>query len=518
MKLVSAEEMRQIDKDAASYGLTTEILMERAGLEVAKEIKRFLGSVLGKRLLFLIGPGNNGGDGLVAARYLNNWGAHTHLYLPQPRKDRNFILCQENRMPFTLASEDEGFTILRSLISRADGVVDALFGTGKRRPLEGVYKEITSRVKEAKRERPLIFALDLPSGLDADTGEIDPFAIPADITITLGYPKRGLFSFPGREIAGKIKVADIGYPLSLAQGVNTELITSSSVKSLLPPRPKGAHKGSFGRVLVIAGSLNYIGAAFLACEGTARVGAGLVSLATPKSIHPILASKLTEITHIPLPDEEGGFISKQSLFVLKEWLPRYDVLLIGCGLGQKEGTAEFLYSLLPDLKEKPLVLDADALNILAKREFWWHIVPDNAIITPHPAEMGRLSRLSTEEIQKDRIEVTRKHAEEWGKVIVLKGAHTVIASPQGKVFVSPFANPGLASAGTGDVVAGAIAGFLTQGLSPIDAAITGVYIHGLAGEIVKSEIGDAGMLAGDLLLALPKAIKRLKEGFEEEYF
>lgn len=518
MKLVSAEEIRTIDKEASSFGLTTEILMERAGLEVAKTIRQFWGSVLGKRILFLIGPGNNGGDGLVAARFLHNWGSHIHLYLPQPRSDRNFILCQELDIPFTLASEDKGFLILQGLLSWADGLVDALFGTGKRHPLGGVYKEITLRVKKREKDRPFIFALDLPSGLDADTGGIDPFSIPADLTITLGYPKRGLFSFPGREIAGKIKVVDIGYPPALAQGINTELITSSLVKSLLPYRPKGAHKGSFGRVLVIAGSLNYIGAAFLACEGAIRVGAGLVSLAIPQSIHPILASKLTEITYIPLPDGGTGFIGGQALSVLREWLPRYDVLLIGCGLGQRDETIEFIYSLLPDLKDKPLVFDADGLNILAKKELWWKIVPDNTVITPHPAEMGRLSHLSIEEIQNDRIEIARKFAMEWGKVVALKGAHTVIASPQGKVFVSPFANPGLASAGTGDVVAGAIAGFLAQGLSPLNSAIVGVYIHGLAGEIVKSEIGDAGMLASDLLPALPKAIKRIKEGVEEEYF
>jgi NAD(P)H-hydrate epimerase len=271
-------------------------------------------------------------------------------------------------------------------------------------------------------------------------------------------------------------------------------------------------------VLIIAGSLNYIGAAYLACQGAARVGAGLVTLATPHSIYPILASKLTEVTHIPLPETEPGFIGSQALEVLGEWLPRYDAFLIGCGLGQRGETEEFLHSLLPCLKNKPVVLDADALNILAKRDLWWQEIQDNIIITPHPAEMSRLSRLPLEEIQRDRIEITRRAAQEWGKVVVLKGAHTVIASPKGNVFVSPFANPALASAGTGDVAAGAICGLLAQGLAPFEAAAAGVYLHGMAAEMVKGDIGEAGMLASDLLPNLPRVLSKVKQGSEEEYF
>lgn len=512
MKLVTAEQMREIDRRCAEAGLPTEVLMENAGLAVAKEVREALGTVVGRRILILVGPGNNGGDGLVAGRYLHDWGANVQLYLYRRKTegDKNFDLIRERGIPYTKATEKLAFAL-----SSADVVIDALFGTGKLRPLDGEVKIVLEQVAAAKQSRPelLTVALDLPSGLDADTGAIDPACPTANITVTLGFPKLGLFSFPGVEKVGKLKIADIGIPQSLAEDVSTELITSGEVANSLPRRPLNANKGTFGRVMIVAGSINYIGAAYLACEGAIRVGAGLVTLATPKSLQPILASKLTEVTYAPLPEAEPGIISPEAAQTLHQQLEGYNVLLLGCGLGQTVAAGKFITTSLFALpKEKTaLVLDADALNTLAKTPEWWSKIDVPTVLTPHPGEMSRLIGIPVSEIQQNRLEIAKDYAHKWQQTVVLKGAYTVIANPEGKVKLNPIANAGLASAGTGDVLSGAIAGLMAQGLPPFDAAICGVYLHAMAGEITKSELGDAGMIATDLLPKLPLVLKKLKE-------
>jgi len=285
------------------------------------------------------------------------------------------------------------------------------------------------------------------------------------------------------------------------------------VRSVLPSRPIDANKGSFGRVLVVAGSVNYVGAAYLACSGALRVGAGLVTLATAASLQPILASKLTEVTYLPLPETRPGVISPQAAKVISQQLDHYHTLLLGCGLGQTEPAIRFITTVLFKLRSAlpPLVLDADALNTLARVPNWWQQLTDDAILTPHPGEMARLTGLSVDKIQSDRLGITENVAKDWHKTVVLKGAYTVIATPGGQSRVSPIANPGLASAGTGDVLSGVIAGLVAQGLSLPNAAACGVYLHGEAGEVVKAKLGDAGMIATDLLTALPQVIKSLKE-------
>jgi len=511
--------MREIERGAAEQDLPTEVLMENAGLAFAQQVKAWLGSAVGRQILFLVGPGNNGGDGLVAARYLHDWGARVNVYLCSQRRedDPNYHIVEERGIPTTLASEDKHLADFDSALSSSDVVIDALFGTGKLRPLEGVVREVLTRVrrvKEANTELKVI-AMDLPSGLDADSGATDPSCLAADLTVTLGYPKIGLFSFPGRDLVGDLVVADIGIPSNLGGGIATELITKESVRSMLPPRPHSAHKGTFGRVLVCAGSLHYIGAAYLACEGAMRVGAGLVTLAVAQSLQPILAAKLTEVTYAPLPEAEPGFISNEASSFLHERLADYDVLLMGCGLSQHLAVVGFIRDSLlemPPSLSPCLVLDADALNTLAQTPRWWQRLGEDAILTPHPGEMARLSGLSVTEIRRERLRVTREEAALWHKTVVLKGPHTVIASPDGGAKISAMANPGLASAGTGDVLSGAIAGLLAQGLPYPAAAACGVYLHGLAGEMVRAELGDAGMVASDLLPALPRAIKKIKEG------
>lgn len=509
--------MREIERRAAEIGLPPEVLMENAGLAIAQQVKGWLGSAAGRQILILVGPGNNGGDGLVAARHLHDWGARVYIYLCSQRTDANFRIATERGIPCTVASEDKNSAELDSILCSSDMVIDALFGTGKLRPLEGIYKEVLNRMRQAKEAQPglKVIALDLPSGLDADSGATDPSCAAADLTITLGYPKLGLFSFPGSDMLGQLVVADIGIPPHLGEDIATELITEEYVRAMLPKRPRNAHKGTFGRVLVCAGSLHYIGAAYLACEGAIRVGAGLVTLSTARSLQPILATKLTEVTYAPLPESEPGFIDSEASKVLHEQLSGYDVLLMGCGLSQHPSVMEFITDSLLELPPSlspALVLDADVLNTLAQTPGWWQKLTQDAILTPHPGEMARLSGLPIEEIGRDRLRVARETASLWQKTVVLKGAHTLVASSDGGANISAVANPGLASAGTGDVLSGAIAGLMAQGLSPLTAATCGVYLHAAAGELVKTELGDAGMVASDLLLALPRAIKKIKEG------
>jgi len=516
MKILTTSQMRQLEENCAALGLTTDVLMENAGKAVAEEVRRILGNIDQQHILFLIGPGNNGGDGLVAARHLHDWGARVSVYLLGERAEDDSKLksVRERGVTCIDAAEDEDMKRLDELLASASGVIDALFGTGLTRRFGGPIATVLGRINRAKKEHRgwHIIALDLPSGLNADTGEVDPGCLYADYTITLAFPKPGLLKPPGAERVGKISVVDIGMPAHLAEETATEFIADEWAKSVLPERPLQANKGSFGRVLVMAGSINYIGAAYLACSGAMRVGAGLVTLAT--SLQLILASKITETTYLPLPEHRPGVISPEAARLIFLQLERYNVLLMGCGLGQSPPAVKLVRSILIDKHKQPLpslVLDADVLNILATTPEWWTKLSDDAILTPHPGEMARLAETTVEEVQANREGIARNMAAKWNKTIVLKGAYTVIASPPGKVKTSLAANPGLATAGTGDVLTGAIAGLVAQGLSLFDAAACGVYLHAEAGEMVRARLGDAGMLASDLLPELPQVIKRLKE-------
>jgi hydroxyethylthiazole kinase-like uncharacterized protein yjeF len=517
VKIVTAAEMRFLEKQCQDGGLSTDALMENAGRAVAAAVERLLGDGGGRSIVILVGPGNNGGDGLVAAGYLSDRGEKVNLYLlgRRPAADAKLKLALKRRLPCLEAGRDEGRQGLGRLLAEADVVIDAVFGTGQSRPLGGEFAAVLRRVAAAREDRPglTIIAVDLPTGLNADSGVLDPAHLTADYTITLGLPKLGLYSVGGARAVGEITVADIGIPSTLIEPLPTELFTAEWVKMVLPLRPPGAHKGSFGRVLVAAGSINYPGAAYLACSGAVRTGAGLVTLATAKGIQPALAARLTEVTHLPLPEDAPGTVSRKAAPEVLAEIGSYDVLLMGCGLGQTGTVKGFIMDVLDGLKPPPrLVLDADALNTLAGVKDWWHRLTYDAILTPHPGELSRLAGLSAAEIQKDRTGVARQMAARWRKVIVLKGAYTVIAAPDGRCRISAAANAGLASAGTGDVLAGVIAGLAAQGLPLFDAAAAGVYLHASAGDMVRAELGDTGMTAGDLLPVLPRAIKNLKAG------
>jgi hydroxyethylthiazole kinase-like uncharacterized protein yjeF len=516
VKLVTADQMRRIDRLSAEAGVGTDVLMENAGLAVAQESWMALGTLEERHILVLAGPGNNGGDGLVAARYLREWGAGVQVYLLTPRRedDANYGRLLEAGVPLACAEDDASFSTLDGALAEADLVVDALLGTGAARPIGGRLAEIMSRLAaaRAKPHPPLLLAVDVPTGLNSDTGAVDPLTVAADYTVTLGCSKVGLYAQPGTRYAGRVQVVEIGIPADLTADLPYELMTASGVRALLPARPPDANKGTFGRVLVVAGSEDYVGAAHLAAAGAYRVGAGLVTLACPRGLQPVIASNLTEATYLPLPEEDGGLAREAANHVLRA-LDGYQTLLLGCGLGQRGATQSFVRAVLFSLPSDPapaVVVDADGLNALAKTPGWWRELKAPAIVTPHPGEMARLSGRPIAEIQADRLGCAVSHAQEWGKTVVLKGAHTVVASPNGRAALSPFANPALASGGTGDVLAGAIAGFLAQGLSPFEAAVCGVYVHGAAGEEARREMGDAGAMAGDLLPLLPRAIKELK--------
>ncbi len=511
MKIVTAEQMRKIDDKCTQLGAPVKVLMENAGKAVAEAARDYLGDVKKQRILCLIGGGNNGGDGLVAARYLKGWGAKVSVYLcsARPASDANLKLVQKKNITCIAVKTDKNLKKFDGLLTSATCVIDALLGTGKMRPLEGVFKQVLEKVNAAKQENKIkVIAIDLPSGMDADNGDIDPDCPSADLTVTLAFPKIGLYKFPGAARVGKVKIADIGIPETLADDINIELLTDEWAAKTLPQRPLDSNKGTFGRVMINAGATNTIGAAYLACSGAMRVGAGLVTLATAGSLIPIIAAKLSEATYRPLPELRPG-IAIEGAPMLQEQCLQYNALLTGCGLGQDPATVEFLSALLKK-SLPPLVIDADGLNILAKLPEWWRQIADNTIITPHPGEMARLCGLTIDKIQANRIGIARKFAAIWQKTVVLKGAFTVIAAADGKCRISPFANPGLASAGTGDVLAGVIVGLVAQGLKPYDAAALGVYLHGAAGDKIRDEIGDTGMIASDLLPALPVVIKQLK--------
>ena len=576
MKVVTTEEMRRIEKETDVGGVSYATMMENAGRAVAESCPPFIppeacpevapltgrrvglerGVGTDRRILVLVGPGNNGGDGLVAGRYLHDAGAYVTFYVWKRRieGDENFRLVTERDIPVSWAEDDDGFATLRRLLGEVDVVIDALLGTGVSRPIGGSLKEILTvvgegigRKREPKRKEvlfspslpsfaalpsfPCLVAVDVPTGLNCDTGAIDPAAVPADLTVTFGFPKRGQFLFPGAEYVGQLIVADIKIPPHLADDVQVELATPEMVRKLLPPRPLGAHKGTFGKALVVAGSVNYTGAAYLASAAATRVGTGLVTLALAESIHPILASKLSEVTFLLLPQNLGVLVP-DAIKVLGERIQDYDALLLGPGLGHEKETVQFVQQLLrvePGKRDRigflaseevaerklslpPMVIDADGLNALADTPNWWEHLKGPSILTPHPGEMSRLTGLTVREIEADRLGVARQMAEKWRQVVILKGAYTVIAGPEGEVVINPFASPGLATAGSGDVLAGAIVGFLAQGVAPFDAAVAGAYAHGLAGELVRRELGGAGMVAGDLLPMLPKTIKLLRQG------
>ncbi|NJK82010.1 MAG: NAD(P)H-hydrate dehydratase [Chloroflexaceae bacterium] len=532
--------MRRLEQLTVEAGSTWNDLMERAGSGVARIAAQKLDEPRGKQVLILVGPGNNGGDGLVVARHVHHMGAHVSLYIWQRQgfeRDLNWQQSRARKIAEYQAAEDSEYQVLKTALGHTDMVVDALLGMGVNRETSGSLADILNLINQARAARPFkVLAIDLPTGINSDTGQVLGTALRADVTVATGAVKRGLLFYPAHDYAGTLLVTPINIPHHIFETIMSEKLTPEIVRPLLPERPAASHKGTFGKVLVVAGSLNYPGAAALATSAAYRAGAGLVTLASARSIIGI-SGRAPEVTLLPLA-ETNGVIAAAAADELHKQLENYQALLIGPGLGQEEPTQDFMQRLLglqtprqrprvgfrpPTPEEEhaqqgftiadlpPTVIDADGLNMLAKLEHWAETVPrERLVLTPHPGEMQRL--LNGAELAADLVQATTEAAQQWGQVVVLKGATTVIAAPDGRSLVYPGGNAALATAGTGDVLAGVIAALLAQGVALFDAAALGVYLHAASGALLRDELGDMGTLAGDLLPRLPLVIRALKMG------
>ena len=540
MKLVSVAEMKAIEKEADANGLSYAQMMENAGQGVAEVIQELPIEDADRGILALVGPGNNGGDALVALSHLAADGWQTRAYLIKRTNDELVKHLQDSGGEVVFADEDKNFHDLNAFIQTAAVVLDGVLGTGVKLPLKNDVATVLAEsqaILDELEERPYVVAVDCPSGMDCDTGEAAAESISADLTVTMAAVKQGLLKLPAYELVGDLQVVDIGLPEDLPslKSVQTEVAEEDMIAALLPERPLDAHKGTFGTALIVAGSVNYTGAALLSGQAAYRVGAGLVTMAVPSPLHTVLAGHFPEATWILLP-HELGVVSEDAGEVVIKNLERVTALLIGPGFGIEDTTKAFIEKLFsrksllkkssarvgfiqndsekkrePGNEFPPLVMDADGLKLLAKIPDWHKLLPAPAVLTPHPGEMAALTGLSKEEIQNDRQKVAAKFAKEWGHVVVLKGAFTIIASPDGRVTVIPVASPALARAGTGDVLAGLIVGLRAQGLDAFDAAVAGAWIHAQAGLYAADDLGtSASVLASDVLNSVSDVLSDLE--------
>ncbi len=507
MRLVTAAEMRDLDgRAAAEFCMPTLLLMENAGAALAEAALRMLGETGGRRIAVYCGKGNNGGDGLVAARHLAAAGCEARLFLGSDAAEFggdaavNLEIARRMGLPLrVLASPRQPWA--------ADLAIDAVLGTGLRGEVTGPASTL---IRAMQASGAPVLAADLPSGLDSDTGRLAAIHVHAARTVTLGLPKLGLALYPGRAAAGALEVAPIGMPRPLLDdpGSRRFWTTAGHVRGLIPVRSPEAHKGDAGRVFVLAGSEGMVGAAALAAEGALRGGAGLVTLGVPRSLIDVAAARVTEVMTLPLAETESRAPDREALAAILERAARDSVLAIGPGLGQHPCTRELLLALLRD-RGRTMVLDADALNLLAPPAR--AAVPPQSVLTPHPAEMARLLGITASEVQADRVGAARRAAERFRCVVLLKGAATLVADPAGRLAVNSSGDPAMATGGCGDVLTGLIAALLAQGLAPFDAAVAGAYLHGLAGEVAAREVGGPGMTASDLLPRLPAARRLVAE-------
>jgi NAD(P)H-hydrate epimerase len=578
MKLFTVSQMVAAEKTADSQGNSYAQMMETAGRSLAEAIiARY--PVEGASVLVLVGPGNNGGDGLVAGRYLAEAGADVAFYLFKPRdpaSDDNFAKIQQMGLFAVEASFDQRFRVLRTRLNITDILIDSLLGTGVTRPIEGELAKLMHQAAAGLEERrvdlaeaarsplinltdffdmvtgrlqptvagdkvnlspdhlvtlsplhPLTVAVDCPSGLNCDTGELDPVALPADLTVTFAGPKRGHFIFPGATAVGELVVADIGITPEMVADVPVEVATLELAQGLLPARPKDGHKGTFGKLLIAAGCDQYRGAPALAARGAFRAGAGLVALAVPTALRLGISIALPEATYVDVADAansrkwhgedtghsreeiaDEGRLTAVSAQIIHRTATNYNALLVGPGLGDADDFITTLFPVDGSGLDVPTVIDADGLNCLARLEKWWERLPARCVLTPHLAEMARLMGISLAEMKElDRIETAVTQAQKWNQVVLLKGAYTVVAAPEGKATVLPFANPVLAVGGSGDVLGGIIAALLGQGLISYAAAHLGGTLHGLAGNLCGQ---DQGLLAAEIADFIPEAINLLE--------
>ena len=508
MKIVSAEQMRELDRQAIEeHGVPGLTLMENAGRAVAEAARRMTEGRSGRPIAIVCGRGNNGGDGFVAARHLAQMDRRVEVYLAGGRQEvrgdaaENLQRLAEAGVAVTEVAEADTFA---RTCSRASLVVDALLGTG----LSGQVSGLVGRLIEAINEcGTAVLAVDIPSGLDADRGRPLGVAVRATETVTLGLPKLGLFLVPGIDYAGRVTVADIGLPSEVVADCPAagDLVEREWVRMLLPPRRRSAHKGEFGHVLAIAGSAGLSGAAAMCAQAAMRVGAGLVTVGCPESINEILEIKLTEAMTYPLPETYERSLDTWALAPILELAQAASVVAIGPGLSTQPETVVLVRRLVARL-DRPMVIDADALNALADASVLLEGEHAPAVLTPHPGEMARLMGVTAAEVQAQRPHFAEAAAGRFKSVIILKGACSIIAARGRPLTINGTGNPGMASGGTGDILTGMVAGLIAQGLLPFEAAAAATYLHGLAGDLAAARVGEAGLIASDLLASVPEAL------------
>jgi len=507
MRLLTAAEMRAVDNHVIKeIGIPGMILMENAGRQVAGVAATFLQRTAGRKVSILCGKGNNGGDGLVTARYLHNQGYKVRVFL-LTRFDElsgdtlaNYRIC--GQLGIDIQEVDERYLPkLRFCLSLTDLIIDAVLGTGIKGAPGGLVKQVIDLVNDVGKT---VLSVDVPSGLDAATGAVPGACIRANTTVTLAAPKVGLLVYPGADYVGELFVADIGIPPVVLDAAGQGMVINASlVKSVLPARSADGHKGTFGHLLILAGSPGMTGAAAMAAEAALRTGVGLVTVGIPQSLNDILEVKLTEAMTIPLPETADRSLSIEALPAILEKMDRIDAVVIGPGLSLNPSTGQLVEALLEKLS-CPVVLDADGLNLAANLGVLQRRSADSCplVITPHPGEMGRLMDCSTADVQGDRLAAARWAAENFRCTAVLKGAGTVVTAANGDFWVNTTGNVGMATGGTGDVLSGIIGALLAGGVEPTAAAFAGVYVHGLAGDAAAGRRGRISLIAGDLIEAL----------------
>jgi NAD(P)H-hydrate epimerase len=516
LKVVTGTQMAAIDWETIDRGIPGEVLMERAGKAVAEAVlNEVLKGWKDGRVVVICGKGNNGGDGFVVARVLAQEGIDVRVFLIGERQNvrgdaaLNLKRAEDVGLSVIEVDDDTGIDAVRREVSGTGCLVDALFGTGIKGGVTGLSAAVIETVNAA--ETPVV-AVDLPSGVDADTGRADGAAITANLTVTFGLTKVGHWFYPGRAKRGELRVVEIGFPHEVVERHLSGMFvtTGEAVRAWLPVRPPDTHKGECGRVVVIAGSAGLTGAATLTARAAARIGAGLVTLGTPESLHDILEVKLTEVMTRPLLEvRKRRCLSLRAVGEIRRLLQKADCLAVGPGLATYRETTELVRRIVGEVTV-PTVIDADGLNALGEKPELLKYVEAPVVLTPHAGEFSRLTGLSVETILADPITAAGDFAEEFGVSVVLKGAPTVIADPTGRRFINPTGNAGMATGGMGDVLTGVIAGLIGQGMTPFEASVAGVYLHGLAGDSAMNRIGGLGLLAGELIEELPGAIREIQ--------
>jgi NAD(P)H-hydrate epimerase len=513
-RIVSAEEMRWCDETTIkTCGIPGLLLMENAGRGVVEIIKQKFPSLESKNVIVVCGKGNNGGDGFVIARLLSSSCATVSVLLMASPSDlkgdakMNFEILQKvaKKSAHKILLHRYSKKILPSF-RKPDIIIDAIFGTGFSGSVRKPFKDVINWMNKQETQ---IVAVDIPSGVNGTTGVVENCAVRASITVTIGSIKSGLLCTKGRELVGSLLVADIGIPQSISENsrLKTFLVEETDVHRLIPKRPIHAHKYSVGKVLVLAGSKGLTGAAALCSISAMRAGAGAVILGTPEPVYPILARKLTEVMTFPLPATNDGTLSLDALGGIREKLPWADALIIGPGLSQNLETQQLILKILFEYRGK-ILIDADGLNAIAANGIsQLRSARAQFILTPHVGEFSRLTGLSPVDVEHRRIEAARVFAKKIGFTTVLKGVPTVTASNDGTCFLNSTGNPGMATAGSGDVLSGIIASLWAQGIQEVDAAYAGVYLHGLSGDLAAKKIGEHGLLANDLIEYLPAAMQ-----------